>query len=119
MKIVNKQVREFFIGKEKAVCPVTDRLVSGGYVQKGGYVLTARKAGVQNPTQYWHLIHSWCAQSGDNAPFNKRIQCGELLIWMAEVSGAVSEKELNNLCDRILSDYKKTRKAIDRAEEKW
>ena len=84
--------------------PITDRLIRGGYKQPaGGYILIAKRAGIKNPTQYWHLIHSWSDRSPENAPFDRRIKCGELLVFMAEVSGAVAADKLNDLCDRILS----------------
>ena len=36
--------------------------------------------------------------------FTKRIVCGELIFWMAEVSSAVPESELKVLADRITKD---------------
>lgn len=65
--------------------------------------MNAKRAGVKDPSQYWHLIYSWSAQSRDEAPFNKSIKCGELIFWMAESSGAVSKDRLNELCDQILA----------------
>lgn len=113
--MVNKQVRQYFIGKEKAEHPITDRLINGGYVQKsGGYIEKAKKARIKDPSQYWHLIYSWCAQSEEDAPFDKRIQCGELLLYMSEVSGAVDATELSELCDRILSGDVHNRKKWNR-----
>ena len=113
--MVNKQIREYFINLEDAEHSITDRLVSGGYVQAaGGYILNAKRAGIKNPSQYWHLIHSWSAQSKDDAPFNKSIQCGELLFWMAESSGAVSREKLNELCDQILAGNVKDRRHWNR-----
>lgn len=117
--MVNKQVRQYFIGKEKAEHPITDRLINGGYVQKsGGYIRNAKKARIKDPSQYWHLIYSWCAQSEEDAPFNKSIQCGELLFWMAEVSGAVNVVVLNELCDKILSGDVSNRRYWNREIQK-
>lgn len=96
--MINRQVRQFYIDKENVDHSITDRLISGGYVQPaGGYILNAKRSGVKEPSQYWHLIYSWSAQSEDEAPFNKSIQCGELIFWMAESSGAVSKEKLNEL----------------------
>ena len=105
-RVINKQVRECFIGKKDAPCPITNRLVSKGYVQKnGGYIAFAKEKQIDKPTQYWHLISSWSERRPDEAPFNRRIQCGELLVWMAETSGAVDQKKLSDLCDLILKEY--------------
>lgn len=102
--MTNKQVKEYFIGKENAEHPITDRLINGGYVQQsGGYILNAKKAGITHPSQYWHLIYSWCANSEENAQFDKRIQCGELLMYMSEVTSAVEPAQLSELCDQILN----------------
>ena len=100
----NLQVRKFFADKENANHSITDRLVAGGYRQKdGGYIKNAKRAGIKNPSQYWHLLSSWSANSKDDAPFGKSIQCGELIFWMAECSESVSKEKLNALCDQILS----------------
>lgn len=102
--MINRQVRQFYIDKEDADHSITDRLIRGGYKQTaGGYILNAKRAGIKDPSQYWHLLSSWSAQSDDEAPFNKSIQCGELIFWMAEVSGAVSKDKLNELCDQVIS----------------
>ena len=113
--MVNRQVRQFYTDKENVDHSITDRLISGGYVQPaGGYILNAKRAGVKDPSQYWHLIYSWSAQSEDEAPFNKSIQCGELIFWMAESSGAVSKDKLNELCDQILAGDVKDRRYWNR-----
>ena len=108
---VNRQVRQFYIDKENAEHSITDRLICGGYVQSaGGYILYAKLTGTKEPSQYWHLIHSWCDRSEDEAPFDKRIKCGELIFWMAESSGAISKDKLNELCDQILAGDVKNRR---------
>lgn len=58
-----------------------------------------------NPTQYWHLIESWSNRSDIDAKFNKKIKCGELIFWMAEVSKAVNYDKLEQLKDEILRKY--------------
>ena len=91
----NWKIRNFYAGKENVPCPLTDDLISHGYRQKsGGYIKYAKECKVDNPTQYWHLIESWSKRRKDDAQFNKRIQCGELIFWMAEVSNAVDYDEL-------------------------
>ncbi len=104
--MLNRQIKQFYINKENSDHSITDRLMNGGYVQpSGGYITTAKRAGIKEPIpQYWHLINSWCAQSEDDAPFTRSIQCGELIFYMAESSHAIDKDILNKLCDRILSD---------------
>ncbi|WP_072340881.1 hypothetical protein [Actinomyces urinae] len=103
----NYQVRRAFIDKERVAAPLTNRLISGGYQQKnGGYIDFAKECGVNNPSQYWHLIHSWSDLSKPDARFTKRIQCGELIFWMSEVSGAVPKNELTDLVDEIVQSPK-------------
>ena len=76
--------------------------------------MNAKRYGIKVPSQYWHLIYSWSAQSDDEAPFTKAIQCGELIFWMAESSGAVSKDKLNSLCDQILAGDVKNRRYWNR-----
>ena len=55
----NRQIRIFYIDKEHTDCPITDRLISGGYMQSsGGYISNARRVGIEAPSQYRHLLHS-------------------------------------------------------------
>lgn len=109
--MINRQVKQFYMDKENAEHSITDRLIRGGYIQPaGGYILNAKRAGVKDPSQYWHLIYSWSAQSKDGAPFNRSIKCGELIFWMAESSGAVSKEKLNELCNQILAGDVKNRR---------
>lgn len=115
----NRDIKKFFVCEKET--PITDRLIRGGYIQsasKDSYRGTARKMGVSDPpTQYWHLIHCWSAQSPDDAPFTRSIQSGELLFFMAEYAGAVSTERLNALCDRVLGDVK-NRKYMNRVIQK-
>ena len=102
----NKQVRNFYIDKANIPCPLTEQLISAGYVQKsGGYIDYAKKCGIDAPTQYWHLIESWSNRQSEDVNFTKQIQCGELIFWMAEVSKAVPYDELVKLKDLILNEY--------------
>lgn len=111
----NFQIKSFFHDKENIPSPITMRLLKAGYRQKtGGYVSYAKQLGIENPSQYWHLIESWCNRSRDNAPFNRTIQCGELIVWMAEVSNAVDDALLNELVNLIISQYLNNRRAGNR-----
>lgn len=102
----NQQVYNFYKDKDKIPCPLTEQLINAGYKQKyGGYIKYAKECNIDNPTQYWHLIESWCKRSPVDAPFTMNIQCGELIFWMAEVSHAVEYDELVNLKDLIISEY--------------
>lgn len=99
----NLQVRRFYQNLEHIPCPLTERLISGGFRQKsGGYIEYARACGIGHPSQYWHLISSWSGRSAPDAPFTRQMQCGELIFWMAEVSCAVPEAELSALADSVL-----------------
>ena len=107
MKIL--QIEKFFRPLKDKPCHQTDRLIMGGYQQKsGGYIKCARcKQMIVDykramPKQSWHLLESYCANSKKNENFTRRIQCGELIFWMAEVSKAVSEPVLIKLADEVL-----------------
>lgn len=58
--MTNRQVRKYYIDKEHTDHSITDRLISGGYMQSSGeYISNTRSVGIEAPSQYWHLIHSW------------------------------------------------------------
>ena len=73
----------------------------------------AKEKGIKNPTQYWHLMN-YCDMVDENKTFSKSIVCGELIFWMAEVSGAVPKQELESLLNEILADNIKDRKKWNR-----
>lgn len=101
----NEDVHAYFENKEHVPSPLTEELIAGGFRQRsGGYMAYARSLGIESPTQYWHLIESWCARRPSNRVFGKNIKCGELIFWMAEVSGAVSADELESLKNDVLND---------------
>lgn len=106
-----RQVKEFFEDKKDVPCPLTERLIKAGYQQTGGgYIDIAKRRGLTvdytkaEPTQYWHLIEEYIPSVSEDKVFSKSIVCGELIFWMAEVSGAVSEGELGELLERIVAD---------------
>lgn len=121
-----QQVKEFFMDKEHAPCPLTEKLVKAGYQQKsGGYIDRARKEGIivdytqNSPSQYWHLM-TYCESRDGNKTFSKSIVCGELIFWMAEVSGFVDVTTLEQLVNQIIqsADHSKGYRPIyDRV--KW
>lgn len=109
------EVKAYYQDKEQAPCPLTEKLVKAGYQQiSGGYIDRAQCRGVKvnykenSPSQYWHLM-TYCASRNADLPFAKRIVCGELIFWMAEVAGAVDSKELENLVNQIIEDADLTR----------
>ncbi len=115
MKIA--QVNKYFIDKENVPCPLTERLVRAGYRQmSGGYINKAKALGIENPSQYWHLT-SYCNSVNKDKTFGKNVECGELIFWMAEVSGAVPEGELRELLERIIASKDDIVPGYDR--RKW
>ena len=102
------QIRDYFSDKDKIPCPLTQKLVKAGYQQvSGGYIDRARWRGVRvnykenSPSQYWHLM-TYCDKKNAEKPFSKSVICGELILWMAEVSGAVDKSELEKLVNQIV-----------------
>lgn len=97
--------------KKEVPCPITERLIKAGYQQEsGGYISYAKETGMEvdytkaQPSQWWHLIESYCNRSDSEKVFGKRIKCGELIFWMAEVLNCVSVDELNSLADEIIQN---------------
>lgn len=108
------QVKQAYRDKEHTPCPITEKLIKAGYQQmSGGYIQNAKKdKDVEvdykkaQPTQYWHLFESYFAKEHitDDTPFGKKVVCGELIFWMAEVLGCVEESELDDLCNEIINN---------------
>lgn len=95
--------------KKEAKCDLTERLIKAGYQQESdGYIRYAKEIGVEvdytkaQPSQWWHLIESYCNRSDSKKEFGKDIKCGELIFWMAEVLHCVSERELESLVNEII-----------------
>ena len=106
-----RQVEEFFKDKKDMPCPLTEQLIKAGYQQtSGGYIDLAKKRGLivdytkAEPTQYWHLIEEYCRSVDRDKSFNRSIVCGELIFWMAEVSKAVPDDQLEELLKRIIAN---------------
>lgn len=109
------EVNNYFQNKEHTPSPLTEQLVKAGYQQvSGGYIDTAKWRGVKvsykenSPSQYWHLM-TYCDRRRADLPFTKSVVCGELIFWMAEVSGAVETEELEKLCNQIIESADLTR----------
>lgn len=105
-----KQVLDFYVDKKDSPCPITNRLVQAGYQQeRGGYIQYAMKTRMEvcyknaTPTQWWHLIESYCRRTDCQKKFTKRITCGELIFWMAEVANCCEESELEHLANQIIA----------------
>ena len=105
-----EQVIEFYIHKEETPCPLTEKLVNAGYQQKnGGYIKRAQQNGKEIdysrnlPSQYWHLM-TFCYSRPPFEKFTKTIQCGELILWMAEVADCVSKSLMSDLVDDIIKN---------------
>ncbi len=102
------EIKRIYQDKEETPCPLTEKLVKAGYQQVGGgYIDRAKRNGIRvnyeenSPSQYWHLM-TYCDSRNADRPFSNSISCGELLFWMAEVSGAVAKEELERLANRII-----------------
>lgn len=104
------QVFNFYKDKRGAdKCKLTNELVK--YLRYGDYIQVAIVSGVTTPpSQWWHLMQyvlKYYESGKENNTFNANVACGELIFWMAEVSGAFDEKELIDLKDSIISECEK------------
>jgi len=111
-----KQVRSYYENKHDFPCPLTEKLIKAGYQQANtGYITLAKKdkdKGVKidyreaEPNQWWHLIESYCENTEPDIKFTRRIQCGELIFWMAEVANCVDKSIMQKLVDDIIASGK-------------
>lgn len=104
-----EQIKKFYENKKDLHCPITEEFIKLGYQQeRGGYINYAYEQEIEvdfskaKPTQWWHLIKSYCDRTDLKKTFPRSITCGEMYIWMAEVSGAFENKELEDLAKRAL-----------------
>ena len=107
------QVRKVYEDMENKSCSITEKLIKAGYQQmRGGYIKIAKENNKvvdykqALPTQYWHLFESYFKADNitENTLFTKRIVCGELIFWMAEVLDCVDKAELEDLCNEIINN---------------
>lgn len=110
-------IKNVYMDKKDTPCPITEKLIKAGYQQVyGGYIKYAKDNLVTVdyrkalPTQWWHLIKSYCERREQQDYFRKSIVCGELILWMAEVLECVSNEELSNLVDRIIKSSRPKRR---------
>lgn len=99
-------VYNYFINFKDIDPPITSKLVSNGYRQiKGGYIKKVKERNIDNPTQWWHII-SPCEEKIKNEEGKKCYSytpCGELLVYMAEMTNAVDKRSLENLINDIIN----------------
>lgn len=107
--MVVQQILNAYRDKKECPCPITERLIKAGYQQEyGGYIKFAKENEIVVdyrkgfPSQWWHLIESYCNRTKLQQTFGKNIGCGELIFWMAEVLKCVDNKELNSLANEII-----------------
>lgn len=108
-----KQVRNYYENKSDFPCPLTEKLIKAGYQQTNeGYITRAKENGLKidyreaEPSQWWHLIKSYCDNTEPDVKFTRKIQCGELIIWMAEVANCVDKSKMEKLVDDIIASGK-------------
>ena len=100
----------------------SDVLTKQGYGQtRGAYYDVARRLNIddqENPTQWWHCTVSYLGpKDGTRSPTFERLQCPELMIWIAEVTGLKDENVDSAI--KLLKEYEKqmnsvgTRKGAD------
>jgi len=107
--VLAKQVRSYYENKENYPCPLTEKLIKAGYQQaEGGYIDFAKEQGLEidyrkgSPTQWWHLIRSYCDKTKPDEPFKESYTCGELIFWMAEVANCVDTSKMEKLVNDII-----------------
>ena len=107
MNMRMEAVYKIFKNKNNSEAPLTIELMKDNFIQKDktGYRINQPE---KIPNQHTHLMN-YCKKSLEEGvvDFNRRIQCGELIFWMAEVSQALSKDELLDLQQDILKNYKK------------
>lgn len=101
------QVYNFYKGKRDVECNRTKELIENGFCQKGkGYIDVAKASDFTRlPSQWWHLMQYLLVKYEHHEEFNKYpyTPCGELKFWMAEVSGAFTDNELDELKNTIIN----------------
>ncbi|MBQ7634033.1 MAG: hypothetical protein IJS89_00470 [Bacteroidaceae bacterium] len=70
------------------------------------------------PNLYWHLM-TYCNSKKPNDKFGKSVVCGELIFWMAEVSKAVSTKDLQELLSSIIEETSERKRWNKEIQKLW
>lgn len=112
--------RNYFEPLMDQPCPKTEALIMSGFQQKsGGYIDYARECGIAVdykkalPNQGWHFIRSYLDRTDPKRARIESVICGELIFWLAEVSNALSEEELEELSREVRAlDRKKANSII-------
>jgi len=108
------QVYNFYKDKRDADCKYTNELIKSGFLQNKyrGYMKVAKASDFSlPPSQWWHLMQ-YCLGKYEHHEELKNWQytpCGELVFWMAEVSGDFDEDELETLKNTIINSQKTRR----------
>lgn len=106
MNMRMEAVYKFFKNKNNAEAPLTIELLQNNFIQKKGtgYRIDQPE---KIPSQYTHLIN-YCKRKLEEGAvyFDRRVKCGELIFWMAEVSQALNKDKLLDLQQDILKNYK-------------
>ncbi len=104
------EFKKYFTPLENAPCPKTEQLIKSGVQQSGdGYIAYAKSLGMTVdytqalPKQGWHFVKSYLERSDPQTSRIDKIQCTELVYWLAEVSHALSDQELDELAEKIKS----------------
>ena len=102
--------RNYFEPLMEAACPKTDALIRSGFQQSsGGYIEYAKRCGMDVdykmglPKQGWHFIRSYLDRTQPEKARIENVVCGELIYWLAEVSNALTEEELDDLAIEVRS----------------
>lgn len=112
--------RNYFEPLMNAPCPKTDALIKSGFQQSAdGYIDYAKQIGITvdyrmaMPNQGWHFIRSYLDRTDPEKARIENVICGELIYWLAEVSNALSEEELDELSREVRAlDRKKANSVI-------
>lgn len=94
---------EAFLKDKKAHYPLSDEFIERYQQTGGGYIDTAKKAGIvvdkqkHEPNQKWHFFESWLYPSIEDGTLTweedaksrvyNKLLCPELLLWIYEASG--------------------------------
>lgn len=107
-----KTVIEFFKDKDNQdLCPLTNYLIKSGWHQRFGTGYLKNVGKLEDiPSQYNHLMNYCKSRIQMGNIYYPYTPCGELVFWMAEVSGTVENDCLKALANRIITSNNTSRK---------